>query len=218
MWHETMDVRRPDPDRLLSGVASEEAGAHHGKLKVFLGAALESERRSPCSARPASCASRASSSSWTWLRLMEYLVRVTRRFAARQQAPWTVAYVETGDRSRTDRDRLQAVFALTERLRGETVVLRGEDIAEELLSYASRHGVSSILVGRTRERPLARMFGRTVTLRLLTSATSAPRSAPHRRPRAVIERSIACRSPLQFTGDLLLPGTADDPACEVADP
>lgn len=97
----------------------------------------------------------------------EHLVRVARRFAARQQSPWLVAHVDTG-RARTDRARLHAAFALAERLGGETIVLRGADVAEELLSYASRHGVSSILLGRTRERPLARMLGRTVSQRLLS--------------------------------------------------
>ena len=98
----------------------------------------------------------------------EYLVRVARRFAARQQAPWMVAHVDTGAHGRTCRTKLQAAFELAERLGGETIVLRGASVAEELLSYASRHGVSSILLGRTRERPLARVFGRTITQRLLT--------------------------------------------------
>ena len=73
----------------------------------------------------------------------EYLVRVARRFAVRRQAPWTVAYVDTGSR-RTDRERLDAAFQLARRLGGETVVLRGTSVADELHSYATRHGVSSI--------------------------------------------------------------------------
>ena len=42
--------------------------------------------------------------------------------------------------------------------------------------------------------------------------------APDRRPQAAIERSVACRSPLQFSGELLLPRAEVDPACEAADP
>ncbi len=96
----------------------------------------------------------------------EYLVRVARRFAERRSAPWTVAFVDTGA-GRTDRDKLQAAFQLAQRLGAETVTLRGTGVAEELLAYASRHGVSALVIGRTRERPWARMLGRTVTQQLL---------------------------------------------------
>jgi len=97
----------------------------------------------------------------------EYLIRVARRFAERRQAPWTVAHVDIGEHSRTDGDKLQAALQLAQRLGGNTVILRGANIVEELLSYASRHGVSSIIIGRTRERPLARIFNRTITQQLL---------------------------------------------------
>jgi len=97
----------------------------------------------------------------------EYLIRVARRFAERRQAPWTVAHVDTGDRSRTDGDKLQAALQLAQRLGGTTVLLRGASVADELLSYAGRHGVSSIIIGRTRERPIARVFNRTITQQLL---------------------------------------------------
>src|SRR5262245_8871984 len=98
----------------------------------------------------------------------EYLVRVARRFAERRQAPWTVAWVDTGGRSRTNRQALQAAFQLAQRLGGDTVILRGSNVADELVSYAARHGVTSIVIGRTRERPIARMFNRTITQQLLT--------------------------------------------------
>ena len=47
------------------------------------------------------------------------------------------------------------------------MVLRGHSIADELLAYAGREGVRQLLIGRTRERPLARMFGRSLTQQLL---------------------------------------------------
>jgi two-component system sensor histidine kinase KdpD len=96
----------------------------------------------------------------------EYLVRMARRFAERRSAPWTVAFVDTGS-GRTDRDKLQAAFQLAQRLGAETVTLRGSSVADELLAYAARHGVSALVIGRTRERPWARMLGRTVTQQLL---------------------------------------------------
>ena len=96
----------------------------------------------------------------------EYLVRVARRLAERRNAPWTVAYVDTGT-PRTDRDSLHHAFQLAQRLGGETVTLRGSQVAEEILAYANRHGVSTVVIGQTRERPLARALGRTVTQQLL---------------------------------------------------
>ncbi len=96
----------------------------------------------------------------------EYLVRVARRIAELRHAPWTVAYIDTGS-ARTDRDSLHRAFQLAKRLGGETAILRGTSVADELLSYANRQGVSTIVIGQTRERPLARALGRTVTQRLL---------------------------------------------------
>ena len=98
----------------------------------------------------------------------EYLIRVARRFAERRQAPWTVAHVDIGERSRTDDDKLQAALQLAQRLGGTTIILRGANVVDELLSYAGRHGVSSIIIGRTRERMIARIFNRTITQQLLT--------------------------------------------------
>jgi two-component system sensor histidine kinase KdpD len=96
----------------------------------------------------------------------EYLVRMTRRFAERRQAPWTVVFVETGS-ARTDRAALARALELARRLGGETAILRGVQVVDEILDYATRHGVGSVLIGRTRDRPWARFFGRTITQRLL---------------------------------------------------
>lgn len=98
----------------------------------------------------------------------EYLVRVARRIAERRGAPWTIAFVDTGSRLEpARRERLEAAMRLARRLGGDTVVLRGLAIADELLAHADREGVGQILLGRTRERLLARMFGRSLTQQLL---------------------------------------------------
>ncbi|HEX2465624.1 MAG TPA: DUF4118 domain-containing protein, partial [Thermoanaerobaculia bacterium] len=97
----------------------------------------------------------------------EYLVRRARRIAERRQAPWTVAYVDTGAVREGEPEHLQAALQLALRLGGETVTLRGGNVAEELLRYAERHGVSSILIGQTRERRIARILNRTITQQLL---------------------------------------------------
>lgn len=97
----------------------------------------------------------------------EYLVRVTRRIAERRQAPWTVCYVERGGPAGERQQRLDAAFALAQRLGGDTQRLQGVDVVDELLDFANRRGVSTIVIGRTRERPVARMFNRTLTQQLL---------------------------------------------------
>jgi len=98
----------------------------------------------------------------------EYLVRVARRIAERRGAPWSVAFVDTGaglDDKR--REQLDAAMRLARRLGGDAIVLRGHAVADEILAHADREGVGQILLGRTRERPLARMLGRSLTQQLL---------------------------------------------------
>jgi two-component system sensor histidine kinase KdpD len=99
----------------------------------------------------------------------EYLVRITRRIAERRHAPWTVVYVDAG-RAGDDADhraRLDTALRLARRLGGTTETLRGVDVVDELLGYAGRNSVATIVIGRTRERPLARLFNRTLTQQLL---------------------------------------------------
>ena len=98
----------------------------------------------------------------------EYLVRVSRRLAERRDAPWTVVTVQTGgpvdEQQQLEIDR---AFALARRLGGDTEVLHGGSIVDAILDHAARSGVSTIVLGRTRERPFARMFNRTLTQQLL---------------------------------------------------
>ncbi|MFK2899954.1 sensor histidine kinase KdpD [Dyella jejuensis] len=98
----------------------------------------------------------------------EYLVRVARRIAERRGAPWSVVFVDTGialDPAR--RERVDLAMRLARRLGGDAMVLRGHTVVDELLVHADREGVGQIIIGRTRERPLARMIGYSLTQRLL---------------------------------------------------
>ena len=98
----------------------------------------------------------------------EYLVRMSRRLAERRDAPWTVVTVQTGgpiDEAR--QSELDHAFALARRLGGDVEVLHGSHVADALLDHAARSGASTIVLGRTRERPVARMFNRTLTQQLL---------------------------------------------------
>ena len=98
----------------------------------------------------------------------EYLVRVARRIAERRDAPWTVVTVQADDASDPPvQQEVDRAFALARRLGGDTAVLHGGNIVDALLDHAGRIGASTIVLGRTRERPLARMFNRTLTQQLL---------------------------------------------------
>jgi two-component system sensor histidine kinase KdpD len=98
----------------------------------------------------------------------EYLVRVARRIAERRGAPWSVAYVDTGGpMDAIRRERLDAAMRMARRLGGDAVILRGHTVVDELLAHAEHEGVGQIILGRTRERPLARMLGRSLTQQLL---------------------------------------------------
>ncbi|MDI9238450.1 sensor histidine kinase KdpD [Lysobacter sp. LF1] len=98
----------------------------------------------------------------------EYLVRVARRIAERRDAPWTVVTVQTADAVDEPRQReLDRAFALARRLGGDTVVVHGNSIVDALLDHGARSGANTIVLGRTRERPVARMFNRTLTQQLI---------------------------------------------------
>jgi two-component system sensor histidine kinase KdpD len=101
----------------------------------------------------------------------EYLVRVARRVAERRDAPWSVVTVQSGvDVDEPRQLELDRAFALARRLGGEAELLHGPSIVDALLDHAGRSGVSTIVIGRTRERPFARMFNRTLTQQLLQRA------------------------------------------------
>ncbi|MEP6633563.1 MAG: DUF4118 domain-containing protein, partial [Luteimonas sp.] len=98
----------------------------------------------------------------------EYLVRVARRLAERRDAPWTVVTVQTGAAAgEAQQKELDAAFALARRLGGDAALLHGDNVVDALLEHAGRSGVSAIVLGRTRERPFARMFNRTLTQQLI---------------------------------------------------
>ncbi len=98
----------------------------------------------------------------------EYLVRIARRLAERRDAPWTVVTVHTGEMPNEDTQlELDRAFAIARRLGGDIAMLHGANVVDALLDYAVRSGVSAIVLGRTRERPFARMFNRTLTQQII---------------------------------------------------
>ncbi|WP_213605441.1 sensor histidine kinase [Pseudoxanthomonas japonensis] len=97
----------------------------------------------------------------------EYLVRAARRIAERRDAPWSVVTVQADAVDDTRQREIDQAFALARRLGADTEVLRGTRIADALLDHATQSGASTLVLGRTRERPVARMFNRTLTQQIL---------------------------------------------------
>ncbi|TWE09584.1 two-component system sensor histidine kinase KdpD [Pseudomonas sp. AG1028] len=118
----------------------------------------------------------------------EYLVRAGRRLAELRDAPWSVVTVQRAGGIDTARQaELDRAFALARNLGADTQVLHGNAIADTLLDHAAHDGVSTLVVGRSRERPIARMFNRTLTQRLLQHGAHYELvilSSPHARAQA----------------------------------
>ena len=120
----------------------------------------------------------------------ERLVRHASRIAQRRHLPWTLVHVDTGGNlDDLARSRLQASQQLAERLGGEVMVLRGDQVASTLLNHAQQRRASGLLLGQSRHRRwriglgeqllrTARGLEISVLDRLETSPTPARREAP----------------------------------------
>src|SRR6185369_15944789 len=83
--------------------------------------------------------------------LSAQLVRAGRRLAARIDAQWIVAYVETPASVRLPqeaRDRVVQTLRLAEQLGAETVTLSGATMSDEILACARDRNVSQIVIGK----------------------------------------------------------------------
>jgi two-component system, OmpR family, sensor histidine kinase KdpD len=89
----------------------------------------------------------------------EKLIRWTRRIAAALDTPWVAVYVETprplSDQAKT---LLEKNLFLARQLGAEVVMTSGEDIAAALLHVAREHNVTQIVIGKTFENLLRRIF------------------------------------------------------------
>lgn len=95
------------------------------------------------------------------------LVRAARQMAADLHAKWIAVYVQIPRHLRlpqAERDRLVQTLRLAEQLGAETVTLTGENVAQELLSYARNRNATKILVGKpVRSRWKEWVFGSVVS-------------------------------------------------------
>ncbi len=93
--------------------------------------------------------------------------------AASMDAPWIAASVETARArvlSESGRDTLMKNIRLAEQLGAETVSLSGDDVADEILSYARSHGVARIVIGKSGKSRWASLLRGTIVDRLLRSS------------------------------------------------
>lgn len=82
----------------------------------------------------------------------EHLVRAARRLADELHGDLLAVYVETGAHNRLDdagREQLRKSLQLAEELGAKTTVLPGPSVASAILSFAARHNITKIVVGKT---------------------------------------------------------------------
>ena len=91
------------------------------------------------------------------------LLRETTRLAAQFSAPWRAVYVRTPLESPTKIDSvLQRKVAdnleLVQKSGGIAIVVKDEDVAHGLISFAREHGITHMVVGRPARRHVYRWF------------------------------------------------------------
>jgi two-component system sensor histidine kinase KdpD len=94
------------------------------------------------------------------------LVRAARRMAAGLHARWIAVYVQTSRHlrlSEAEREKVTQTLRLAEQLGAETVTLSGDNVSQELLSYARTRNVNKIIAGKpVRSRWKEWVFGSVV--------------------------------------------------------
>jgi two-component system sensor histidine kinase KdpD len=91
------------------------------------------------------------------------LIHAARRLAAGLRAEWIAAHVEAPSRVRTSESDIKQLgdhMRLAESLGAETVVLSGQRMSEEVITYARSRNVSRIIIGKpTHARWKDKLFG-----------------------------------------------------------
>ncbi|HEY4200739.1 MAG TPA: sensor histidine kinase KdpD [Devosiaceae bacterium] len=101
------------------------------------------------------------------------LVRYARRLADRMRAPWVALNIETvrtAGSSEADKDRLAASLRLAEQLGGDSLVLPGQDVATEIIRYASANNVTHIVIGKPHKPQWREFFQGSVSHDLIRHA------------------------------------------------
>lgn len=81
------------------------------------------------------------------------LLRKTARLAAQLNAPWFAVYVRTPEESPTKipadvQRRVTDTLEIAQKMGGVVIVLKNEDVARALISFAREYGITHIVMGR----------------------------------------------------------------------
>jgi two-component system sensor histidine kinase KdpD len=83
--------------------------------------------------------------------LAEKLVRTTRRLADELNAEWVALYVEIASKPENNpanRERIGRTLQLAEELGGKSITRAGPSIHEVVLTYARRHNITKVVIGK----------------------------------------------------------------------
>lgn len=88
--------------------------------------------------------------------LSEHLARIGQRMAADLDAEWFAVHVESpqeAELSNQAREQLARNLWLAEELGAKVEILTGQNVADEMISFARKHNITLIIVGLPRKRP-----------------------------------------------------------------
>ncbi len=90
----------------------------------------------------------------------EPLIHAVNRIAIRSNAAWIAVHVDIDPHRRSveQQENLDAALALARELGGDTVLVSGRSIPEELIRVAQSHGAAQIIVGRSQRSALSRLL------------------------------------------------------------
>jgi two-component system sensor histidine kinase KdpD len=100
------------------------------------------------------------------------LLRKTARLASQLNAQWYAVYVRTPEESAVRIDaaaqrRVTDTLETAQKMGGLVFSMKGEDVAQALISFATEYGITHIVLGRPGRRKLARLFRQSLHERLL---------------------------------------------------
>jgi two-component system sensor histidine kinase KdpD len=98
------------------------------------------------------------------------LVRYAKRQADRLRASWAALYIETqrsGRLSEPEKDRIAATLRLAEQLGGDAVTLPGQDVAKDILGYATTNNFSHAIIGTPNKSRWREFFEGSVSQELI---------------------------------------------------
>jgi two-component system sensor histidine kinase KdpD len=100
------------------------------------------------------------------------LLRKTARLASQLNAQWYAVYVRTPEESAVRIDaatqrRVIDTLETAQKMGGLVFSMKGEDVAQTLISFAREYGITHIVVGRPGSKRLKRLFKKTLHEKLL---------------------------------------------------